>query len=122
MDARTQPRTVAADLYDLLHPRDEADLATPGPNDPRFAALTAWARSQPPAELTAALNDVLAYEDLAQQHLAMGLLRKLGVRCDGSGYGPDFRWRTTGLDRLECGIDPAVKSPRSSTDGAEITG
>ncbi len=117
MDARAQPRTVADDLYDLMHPRDDADLATPGPHDPRFAALVAWARSQPSRDLVTALKDALAHDGLAQQDLAMGMLRKLGVECDGIGYGADFRWAVKEVDVPRSEIVPTVKKqpcpPRS---------
>lgn len=110
MDAQARPRTVADDLSDLLHPRDEADLPTPGPRDPRFAALIAWATSQPRQELLNALTDVLARDDVAQQQLAMGVLRKLGVRCDGRGFGQDFRWVIAVLGGPDREIDPSVKT------------
>ncbi len=116
MDAQAQPRTVADDLYSLLHPRDEADLPTPGPHDPRFAALIAWARSQPSDELVTALEDVLAHDDLAQQDLAMGALRKLGVECDGVGFGADFHWLVKHRAGRTNEIVPAVKSPSPSPD------
>jgi len=117
MDAQAKPRTVADDLYDLLHPRDEADLATPGPHDPRFAALIAWARSQPRLELLKALTDVLGHDDVAQQVLAMGVLRGLGVRCDGRGFDRDFRWVITEADGSETEIEPSVKTPAVRTIG-----
>jgi hypothetical protein len=110
MDAHARPRTVTDDLYDLLHPRDEADLPTPGPHDPRFAALIAWARSQPRQELLTALTDVLVHDRVAQQELAMGVLRKFGVRCDGQGFGQDFRWVLAEPGEPEQEIDPSVKA------------
>jgi hypothetical protein len=102
---------VADDLYDLLHPRDEADLATPGPHDPRFAALIAWAKSQPSRELVASLEDVLAHDDVAQQDLAMAVLRKLGVECDGVGFGEDFHWVVKQPDGNGQEIVPTVTRP-----------
>jgi len=111
MDAQAEPRTVEDDLTDLLHPRDEADLPTPGPHDPRFAALVAWARSQPRRDLLDTLKNVLAHDDVAQQILAMGVLRKLGVECDGRDFGPNFRWVVTGPDGGEHEIDPSIKAP-----------
>jgi hypothetical protein len=111
MDARAEPRTLEDDLNDLLHPRDEADLPTPGPHDPRFAALIAWARSQPRCELLDALKDVLARDAVAQQTLAMGVLRKLGVECDGRDFGRNFRWVVTEPVGGEHEIDPSIKAP-----------
>ena len=115
MDTQAQQRTVTDDLYDLVHPRDEADLPTPGSHDPRFAALIAWARSQPRLELLKALTDVLGHDDVAQQVLAMGVLRKLGVRCDGRGFDQDFHWVITQVDGSENEIKPSIKAPALRT-------
>ncbi len=119
MDTEANTRTLADEFAELIHPADEADLPTPGPNDPRFAALIAWARSQPIEELGPVLEAVLAFDDLPQQDLAMALLRKFGTTCDGEGFGEDFRWVLRTLDGRETAIEPRVKQPGDSRESAD---
>jgi hypothetical protein len=70
--------------------------------------------SGPRPELLNALTDVLAHDDVAQQLLAIGVLRKLGVRCDGRRFDQDFHWVITELDGSESEIEPGGEGGSAS--------
>lgn len=118
----TTSRTVNEELRFLLHPADLRDVPVPG--FPPHDALVAWARSKPVEEVIDAAAQILGEADWPQQYAAMGLLRALGVRIEGEGYGKDFRWLLSLPDRdprsLEPAIDEAGDAPTGDPGSSDV--
>jgi hypothetical protein len=102
---------LGADLGRLLNPYDERDVPVPG--FPSGDAVVAWAKTKPHDAMIEALVDVLEFEDVPQQSVAVAALRALDVDVDARRSNDDLHWAVTLPGGEVRRVDPAYRPYRS---------